>query len=57
MESGGCQRENVEMSAGLSRYERGDVDQAVADFAADCEYITSGAVPGRTGVFHGPQRI
>jgi ketosteroid isomerase-like protein len=48
--------ENVEIvRRAFDAYERGDVDQALADFAADCEYIASGAIPGRTGVFRGPE--
>jgi ketosteroid isomerase-like protein len=47
--------ENVEVvRRGYEAYERGDMDGTVADFAADCEYIAAGAVPGRTGTYLGP---
>jgi ketosteroid isomerase-like protein len=49
-------QENVEMARrGVEAYARGDLDRAVADLAPDCEYTTSGAIPGRTGVFRGPE--
>jgi ketosteroid isomerase-like protein len=48
--------ENVEIvRSGFEAYSRGDMDRAVADFAPDCRYTASGAIPGRTGVFHGPE--
>ena len=47
--------ENVELvRRGYEAYERGDLDAAVADFAADCEYVAAGIVPGRTGIYRGP---
>jgi ketosteroid isomerase-like protein len=48
--------ENVEMiRRAYEAYERGDLDAAVADIAPDCEYIAAGTVPGRTGVYRGPE--
>ena len=35
-------------------FNRGDRDAAVADLAADCEYIASGAIPDATGTYSGP---
>jgi len=40
---------------GFDAYNRGDLDAAVADFASDCEYVTSGALPGSRGVYQGPE--
>ncbi len=34
-------------------YERGDLDAVVADFAPDCDYLTEGTIPGRTGTYRG----
>jgi ketosteroid isomerase-like protein len=34
-------------------FSRGDLDAAVADAAADIEYVATGALPGRQGVFRG----
>jgi ketosteroid isomerase-like protein len=34
---------------------RGELDAAVADIAADCEYVASGVVPGATGSYRGPE--
>jgi ketosteroid isomerase-like protein len=49
-------QENVEMARrGYDAYNRGDVDAAVSDFAADCEFIPSGALPGGRGVYRGPE--
>jgi ketosteroid isomerase-like protein len=49
-------QENVEIvRRAFESYNRGDLDAAVADFAPDCEYIPGGAVPGRRGVFRGPE--
>ncbi len=36
-------------------YNRGDLDAAVADFAADSTYIPSGAVPGANETVRGPE--
>jgi uncharacterized protein len=48
--------ENVEIvRRGYEAYNRGDVDGVVADFARDCEYIATGALPGTRGVFRGPE--
>ena len=35
-------------------FNRGDRDAAVADLAPDCEYVASGAIPGATGSYWGP---
>ena len=49
-------RENVELvRRGLEAYNRGDLDGAVADFAPDCEYVPTGALPGGSGVYRGPE--
>lgn len=40
---------------GYEAYNRGDLDAAVADFAPTFEYITTGAIPGITGVDPGPE--
>ena len=48
--------ENVEMlRRAFEAYERGEFDAAVADLAPDCEYIASGTVPGRAGIYRGPE--
>src|SRR5262245_47838993 len=48
--------ENVEMiRRAFEAYERGDLDAAVADIAPECEYVTAGTVPGRTGTYLGPE--
>ena len=39
----------------IEAYSRGDIDGAVSVIAPDCRYTASGAIPGRTGVFHGPE--
>lgn len=36
---------------------RGDLDMAVSCIAPDMEYVASGAVPGPTGVFMGPEGV
>jgi ketosteroid isomerase-like protein len=36
---------------------RGDLDTAVSCIAPDMEYVASGAVPGATGVFLGPEGV
>ena len=36
---------------------RGDLDTAVSNIAPHVEYIASGAVPGATGVFAGPEGV
>jgi ketosteroid isomerase-like protein len=49
-------QENVQMlRRGFDAYNRGDVDAVVADFASDCEYVASGALPGGRGVYQGPE--
>ncbi len=40
---------------GYEAYNRGDLDAAVADFAPTFEYVTTGAIPGVTGVYRGPE--
>jgi len=35
----------------------GDLDMAVSCIAPDMEYVASGAVPGATGVFMGPEGV
>jgi hypothetical protein len=48
--------ENVEIvRLAFEAYNRGDLDAAVADFAPECEYISSGALPGSRGVWRGPE--
>jgi ketosteroid isomerase-like protein len=48
--------ENVEMvRRAFEAYAQGDLDRAVADFAPDCVYTASGAIPGRSGDFRGPE--
>jgi ketosteroid isomerase-like protein len=48
--------ENVEtIRVAFAAYNRGDVDAAVADFAPDCEYIATGALPGAGRVSRGPE--
>ena len=49
-------QENVEiLRRGYQAYERGELDAVVADFAPDCEYVTTGIIPGRTGIYRGPE--
>ena len=49
-------RENVEIvRRGYAAYNRGDIDAAVTDFAPDCEYTPTGALPGGGGVYRGPE--
>jgi ketosteroid isomerase-like protein len=49
-------QENVELvRRGFEAFNRGDLDAAVADFSADCEYIPSGAVPDAAPVYRGPE--
>jgi ketosteroid isomerase-like protein len=40
---------------GYEAYNRGDLDAAAADFAPTFEYVTTGAIPGVTGVSQGPE--
>jgi len=48
--------ENVEMlRRGFEAFNRGDREGMVADFASTFEYIATGAIPGSTGVFQGPE--
>jgi len=47
-------QENVErVRRAFAAYNRGDLDAAVSDFAEDCQYIASGALPGERGVYRG----
>jgi len=49
-------QENVEMvRRAFEAYNRGDIDAVVTDFASDCEYVPSGALPGGRGVYRGPE--
>ena len=49
-------QENVErVRRAFAAYNRGDVDAAVSDFAEDCVYIASGALPGARGMHRGPE--
>ena len=48
--------ENVEViRRGYEAFERGDLDAVVADFAPDVEYVAAGIIPGRTGIYRGPE--
>ena len=48
--------ENVEiLRRGYEAYERGELDAVVADFAPDCEYVAAGIIPGRIGIYRGPE--
>jgi ketosteroid isomerase-like protein len=48
--------ENVEsMRRAIQAYNRGDIDAAVADITADCEYVPTGALPGIRDVLRGPE--
>jgi ketosteroid isomerase-like protein len=47
---------NVELARrGYEAYNRGDFDAAAADFAPTFEFVTSGAIPGITGVYEGQE--
>src|SRR5262245_1063510 len=49
-------KENAEMlRRGFEAFNRGDREGMVADFAPTFEYIATGAIPGSTGVFRGPE--
>ena len=49
-------RENVEVvRRGIEAFNRGDMDGVVADFAPESEYVTTGMIPGASGVFRGPE--
>jgi uncharacterized protein len=49
-------QENVEIvRRAFEAFNRGDLDGAVSDAAPDIEYIASGAIPGATGVYRGPE--
>ena len=49
-------QENVEIvRRAYEAFNRGDRDAAVADLAPDCEYVASGAIPGATETYRGPE--
>ena len=49
-------QENVEIvRRAFEAFNRGDLDAAVVDLAADCEYTSSGAIPGTTDTYRGPE--
>jgi ketosteroid isomerase-like protein len=49
-------QENVEIARrAYEAFNRGDLDNLVADFAPTFEYVTTGAVPGAGGVYRGPE--
>jgi ketosteroid isomerase-like protein len=49
-------QENVEsLRRAFQAYNRGDIEAAVADITADCEYVPSGALPGIRDVLRGPE--
>jgi ketosteroid isomerase-like protein len=48
--------ENLQIvQRGYEAYNRGDIDGTAADFAADCEYIPSGDLPGGRELVRGPE--
>jgi ketosteroid isomerase-like protein len=48
--------ENVEIvRQAYEAFNRGDIDGAVANFAADLEYVSTGAIPGTDEVARGPE--
>lgn len=54
--SGPMSQENIErVRRAYEAFNRGDLDNAVADFAVDSEYIATGAIPGAEGVYRGPE--
>jgi ketosteroid isomerase-like protein len=51
-------QENVEIvRRGYDAFNRGDLEAMAADFASNFEYVTTGAVPGMTGVYQGPEGL
>jgi ketosteroid isomerase-like protein len=49
-------RQNVEIvRRAYEAYNRGDIDGIAADFAPDCEYVPSGALPGGRDIIRGPE--
>ena len=49
-------KENLEiLRRGFDGFNRGDREAMVADFAPDFEYVPTGAIPGETGVYRGPE--
>jgi uncharacterized protein len=48
--------ENVEiLRRAFDAFNRGDIDAAVADFAPECEYFASGALPDSAPFYRGPE--
>jgi ketosteroid isomerase-like protein len=51
-------RENVEMAQrAYEALERGDFDGMMSDLAPSFEYVTTGAIPGVTGAYRGPEGL
>ncbi len=49
-------QENVEIvRRTYEAFNRGDLETMVADVGPDAEYVASGAIPGVTGVYLGPE--
>ena len=49
-------QENVEIvRRAYEAFNRGDIDEALVVLAPDFEYTTSGAIPGVTGTYIGPE--
>ena len=49
-------QENVEIvRRGYEAFNEGDFEGAVASFAPDFEWVSSGAIPGVEGVYRGPE--
>jgi|ERR687884_1247836 ketosteroid isomerase-like protein len=52
---GRMSRDNVEIvRRGYKAFNRGDLEEMVADFAPEFEYETTGMIPGEGGVYRGP---
>ena len=49
-------QQNLEMARrGYEAFNRGDLNGMAADFAPAFEYVTTGAIPGITGVYRGTE--
>jgi ketosteroid isomerase-like protein len=49
-------QENLErFQRAFAAYNAGDIDAAVADIAPECEYVTTGTLPGARGIYRGPE--
>jgi ketosteroid isomerase-like protein len=49
-------QENVELvQRAYEAFNRGDRDAAFTAIAPDCEYVTTGAIPGAGGSYRGPE--